>query len=58
MSLLLQVIKIVTYDSMISIKPNITKTLVFILDRILCYSKIIDTLEKIVDSNLLALILA
>lgn len=54
MSLLLQVIKILTYDSMISIKPNITRTVIFILDRILCYSKIIATLEKIVDSNLLA----
>jgi hypothetical protein len=54
MSLLLQVIKILTYDSMISIKPNITRTVIFILDRILCYPKIIATLEKIVDSNLLA----
>ena len=54
MSLLLQVIKILTYDSMIGIKPNITRTVIFILDRILCYSKIIATLEKIVDSNLLA----
>jgi hypothetical protein len=54
MSLLLEVIKILTHDSMISIKPNITRTVIFILDRILCYSKIITALEKIVDSSLLA----
>jgi len=54
MSLLLQVIKILTYDSMISIKPNITRTVIFILDRILCYLKLSATLEKIIDSNPLA----